>query len=63
MEDNYSLYKQREREQERWLAQRPVCSYCGHPIQEEELYDIEGEIYHKKCLDEQYLKQTEDYIA
>ena len=40
--DNYSLYKQREREQERWLAQRPVCSYCGHPIQDEELYDIEG---------------------
>ena len=63
MEDNYSLYQQREREQKRWLAQRPVCSYCGHPIQEDELFDIEGELYHESCAFDSFRKSTEDYIA
>lgn len=63
MDDNYSLWEQRQRKIDREESRYPVCSYCGHPIYDEELYDIEGETYHKKCLDEQYLKQTEDYIA
>ena len=61
--DNYSLHKQREREQERWLARRPVCSFCGRPIQEDKLFDIEGELYHERCLVENFQKNTEDYIA
>ncbi len=63
MDDSYSLHKQREREQERWLARRPVCSFCGQPIQEDDLFDIKGDLYHVNCAVESFQKNTEDYIA
>lgn len=63
MEDNYSLWERHQRKLDQEEARRPVCGYCGQPIYDDELYDIEGETYHKRCHDEQYLRQTEDYIA
>lgn len=35
----------------RWLDSRPVCDICGEPIQEEFYYDVDGELYCKKCMD------------
>ena len=61
MEDNYSLFRRREAQQEAALAKQPVCCYCGHPIQDEKLYDIEGELYHMSCAVENFCKETEDY--
>ena len=65
MEDNYSLWEQHQRRLDQEEARCPECSYCGRPITEadDDLYDIEGELYHKHCLDEQYLKPVADYIA
>lgn len=63
MEDAYSHFKSRERRQEAWLRKRPVCCYCGEHIQDEKLFDIEGELYHEECLVENFRKDTEDYIA
>lgn len=60
--DSYDLWERREREKEAWLAKRPVCSYCGEPIQEGELWDINGELYHTECAEREFKKQTEDYI-
>ena len=62
MPDNYSLWEYRERQQEAWLARQPKCAHCGHPIQEERVYDVEGELYHVGCFNESHLKWTEDYI-
>jgi len=33
-----------DREQNRMLEQLPVCSHCGQAIQEEELWDFNGEL-------------------
>ena len=63
MEDNYSLWEQRQETLDREEARRPVCSYCGHPICEDDLYDIEGELYHERCLNENFRKETEDYCT
>lgn len=63
MEDNYSLFRRREAQQEALLKKQPVCCYCGRPIQDENLYDIEGNLYHEECLNESFRKYTEDYIA
>ena len=63
MEDAYSQFKSRERRLEAWLRKRPVCCYCGEHIQDEQLFDIEGELYHEECLVANFRKDTEDYIA
>ena len=48
-------------EKERRLARAPKCAECGKPIQEDRLFDIDGELYHVKCFENNYLKWTEDY--
>lgn len=63
MDDAYSQWERHEAKQQAWLERRPVCCYCDEHIQDEHLFDIEGELYHAKCLVEHFRKDTEDYIA
>ena len=58
--DNYAMWQAREREEERRLSMLPVCAFCGHPIQDETLFDINGELYHENCAIEEFRKWTED---
>lgn len=61
MMDAYELWEAHEREQERRLSRCPKCCYCGHPIQDERLFDYEGNLYHVECFEQEFLKWTEDY--
>ena len=49
----------REAEEHRWLAIRPRCSECGDPIQDEKLYNINGDLYCEECI-ENFKEDTED---
>lgn len=60
--DNYDLFEQHEAEQERWLAKLPICSECGEPIQDEDCYEINGELICPDCLKENHRKFTDDYM-
>ena len=51
MEDNYSLWRLMERERERYMAQLPVCSYCGRPVQEDYYYRINDELICSDCME------------
>ena len=62
MDDNYSLWRRHNAEEERWLAKRPVCRICHEPIQDERLFDIEGNLYHEECAESEFKKWTENYI-
>ena len=44
------------------LDRLPKCSYCDEPIQDENLFDIEGTIYCEKHAFELFRKDTEDYV-
>lgn len=59
--DNYDLWASRERDLEAQLQRRPVCSHCGEPIQDERLWDINGELYCPKCTKNEFCKWTDDY--
>ena len=61
--DAYEMWRIKEHEEERWLAKRPVCCLCGKPIQDERLFDIDGELYHEECAFDEFRKWTEDYEA
>lgn len=49
-------------DQEREAARYPVCVYCGYPILEDKLFDFNGDTYHIECAEEEFQKDTEDYM-
>lgn len=57
------------RDLDRWLDEQelrekmlPRCSECGEPIHDNLYYEIDGKIYCQKCLDENFLRSTDDYM-
>lgn len=66
MMDAYEAWERHDGAQERWLNSRPVCCECGEHIQEEKLYDIDGDLVCDNCLrnymDKHYRQPTERYM-
>ena len=62
MIDNYKAWEYAERERERRLLQLPVCEECGERIQDEDYYDVDGEILCEKCMRRKYRRKTEDLL-
>ena len=60
--DNYDQWEVHERDQERRLAELPVCADCGNPIQDDHFYLINDEAICPNCLEAGYRKETENYI-
>lgn len=61
-DDPLSDFERWDMEQSRQLARCPVCSRCGEPIQEEDLWDFDGDLYHTDCAEIEFKRNTEDYI-
>lgn len=55
-------FEERERRRQRWLDSLPVCSECGYPIQDEECFEINGELICPSCMEENHKKRTDDYV-
>lgn len=49
-------------EKERQLARMPLCEgeKCGKRIQDEEYYEVHGEILCEKCMKRKFRRFTED---
>lgn len=60
--DYADLHDRYEAEQARELAKLPKCDYCGEPIGDDYLYDLDGDIICKSCLNDHFRKSVEDYI-
>lgn len=60
--DNYDLWVEHDREQERQLAQLPRCSECRRPIQEDYCYMINDMPICPDCMDRNYRVWTDDLI-
>jgi hypothetical protein len=43
-------------------ARLPVCDRCHQRINEDEYFDIEGEILCEDCMRDRYSRSTEDYL-
>lgn len=67
MKDNLERWERHDREQEEWLQKRPVCVECGEHIQEEHLYEIDGDLVCEDCLKDymkkNYQQRTERYAS
>lgn len=50
-------------EQQKLLDKLPRCIECDRPIQDEYLYDINGDYVCQKCMDEHYRKRVDDVVG
>ena len=55
-------FQRYDAEQAERLEQYPKCAHCGHEITDERLFNINGELYHIGCAEEEFQKWTEDYM-
>lgn len=52
MGEPYEDFLRKEAEEEKWLKTRPVCAWCGQPIQDEHAYEIDGEMVCEDCIED-----------
>ncbi len=60
--DYTDLHDEYERDHESRLAKFPKCDYCGEPITDEHFYNIDGTFICETCLNDEFRKNTEDYM-
>ena len=51
-----------EAEQQRELEKLPNCCHCGEPIQDEHLFDVNGDLFCEECMMENFKKPIESYV-
>lgn len=56
--DNYDQYRRHEAEQDRQLAELPVCDHCEEPIQDDHFYVINGDNLCPECLETYFRKDV-----
>jgi formylmethanofuran dehydrogenase subunit E len=49
-------------EREKELEKLPRCIDCGEPIQDDNLFDIDGDLFCMKCMIANFRKSTDNYI-
>lgn len=59
--DPISDFHRYEAERQREIEKLPVCCDCGDHIQDD-LYDIDGDLYCEDCMRINFKKPLEDYI-
>jgi formylmethanofuran dehydrogenase subunit E len=57
--DNYDQWEAHELDQERRLAELPVCDICDDPIQDDFYYEINGENICEHCMDQFFRKEID----
>lgn len=62
MLDNYDLWAKHDAEMEAALDRLPRCCCCGESIQDDFLYEINGECLCEGCLRDYYRKPVEDFM-
>ena len=61
MMDVYDLWVDHDAKQEAWRMRQPKCCHCGEHILDDDLFDINGNLYHEDCAEAEFKKKTEDY--
>ena len=65
-DDPIADFNRHDAERERRLIRFPKCDCCGERIQDDDLFDFDGELICPECLpdwlNESHKKRTVDYI-
>lgn len=55
--DPHRDFLNEDERREEWLNSRPVCDCCGHPIQDEYCWEVDGDTMCEECWEE-YVKDN-----
>lgn len=58
--DNYDMWEAHEAKLEKALSERIHCDYCGHAIQEDFYYEINGDMICDSCLERHFYRVITD---
>ena len=61
-DDPVEDFARHDAEQYRRLRERPVCADCDEPVQGH-YYDINDEVICPDCMEGNYRRESEDFIA
>jgi len=62
-DDPLSDFDRHDRQQKEALDKRPVCCYCGEPIQDDFCYEINGDLICEDCLYMHFRKAVDDIVS
>lgn len=62
MSDNYDLFNKHYESQQLKLKKFPRCTNCGHYIQDDYYFEIDGDYFCEECMIENYRKDVGDYV-
>lgn len=55
-------FERHDAEQNKWLESLPRCCKCNARIEEDDLFDVYGELYCWDCAIKLFRKDTDNYI-
>jgi formylmethanofuran dehydrogenase subunit E len=61
-DDPVADFERHDAEQQEKLDKLPKCADCGQPIQDDYLYDLNGDLFCKKCMTANFRRPVDDYI-
>lgn len=61
-DDPVSDFLRHDAEQTERLERYPKCDHCGEYIQDEQLFNICGKLYHIECAEDLFKEWTENHI-
>lgn len=60
--EHYRTPEQYFREELEELSKLPKCDICGDVIQDDHLFDLDGDLICEDCMHMQFRKRTEEYL-
>ena len=55
-------FERYDAEQQRQLEKLPKCVGCGEPIQDDDLFDVNGDLFCEECMMATFKRSVENYI-
>lgn len=61
-DDPIADFNRWDRDQERKLSRLPKCVDCGDPIQDEDLFDVNGDLFCGDCMIANFRRPIDNYV-
>ena len=62
-DDPVADFNRWDAEQEDKLEKLPKCCLCDEPIQDDHLFDIDGDLFCEECMIENFRKSVDSYVT
>lgn len=61
-DDPYRDFLRHDAEQEKLLERLPICDSCGEHIQDDYLFEVDGNLLCEECMIREHRRDVEDFM-